>query len=138
MQFGHPATSSYYYPDDGDKGESTYEWNANGQLIGGKWTETYKEYDSNNDNPTTVTDYGEIRVGYNADGHMAWKIDHSITETSSSRLNTCITRKVFGPVRQNMMATVGMVRGPRKIGAKQEPESVSQRVLLQHRSLSMT
>ena len=80
MQFGHPATSSYYYPDDGDKGESTYEWNANGQLIGGKWTETYKEYDSNNDNPTTVTDYGEIRVGYNADGHMAWKIDHSITE----------------------------------------------------------
>lgn len=80
MQFGHPATSSYYYPDDGDKGESTYEWNANGQLIGGKWTETYKEYDSNNDNPTTVTDYGEIRVGYNADGHLAWKIDHSITE----------------------------------------------------------
>ena len=72
MQFGHPATSSYYYPDDGDKGESTYEWNANGQLIGGKWTETYKEYDSNNDNPTTVTDYGEIRVGYNADGHLAW------------------------------------------------------------------
>lgn len=80
MQFGHPATSSYYYPDDGDKGESTYEWNANGQLIGGKWKETYKDYDSNNDNPTTVTDYGEIRVGYNADGHMAWKIDHSITE----------------------------------------------------------
>ncbi|WP_297144070.1 hypothetical protein [uncultured Prevotella sp.] len=80
MQFGHPATSSYYYPDDGDKGESTYEWNANGQLIGGKWTETYKEYDSNNDNPTTVTDYGEIRVGYNADGHLAWKIDHSISE----------------------------------------------------------
>ena len=80
MQFGHPATSSYYYPDDGDKGESTYEWDANGQLIGGTWTETYKDYDSNNDNPTTVTDYGEIRVGYNADGHMAWKIDHSITE----------------------------------------------------------
>ena len=80
MQFGHPATSSYYYPDDGDKGESTYEWNANGQLIGGTWTETYKDYDSNNDNPTTVTDYGEIRVGYNADGHMAWKIDHSISE----------------------------------------------------------
>lgn len=80
MQFGHPAASSYYYPDDGDKGESTYEWNANGQLIGGKWTETYKEYDSNNDNPTTVTDYGEIRVGYNADGHLAWKIDHSISE----------------------------------------------------------
>lgn len=80
MQFGHPATSSYYYPEDGDKGESTYEWNADGQLTGGTWTETYKDYDSNNDNPTTVTDYGEIRVGYNADGHLAWKIDHSITE----------------------------------------------------------
>ena len=80
LQFGRIATSSYYYAEDGDKGESTYEWDANGQLIGGKWTETYKDYDSNNDNPTTVTDYGEILVGYNADGHMAWKIDHSITE----------------------------------------------------------
>ena len=81
MQFGHIATDSYNYVEDGDKGESTYEWNANGQLIGGTWTETYKDYDSNNDNPTTMTDYGEIRVGYNADGHMAWKIDHSITES---------------------------------------------------------
>ena len=80
MQFGHIATDSYNYVEDGDKGGGTYEWNANGQLIGGTWTETYKDYDSNNDNPTTVTDYGEIRVGYNADGHMAWKIDHSITE----------------------------------------------------------
>ena len=80
LQFGRIATYSYYYAEDGDKGESTYEWDANGQLIGGTWTETYKDYDSNNDNPTTVTDYGEIRVGYNADGHMAWKIDHSITE----------------------------------------------------------
>ena len=80
LQFGRIATSSYYYAEDGDKGESTYEWNADGQLIGGTWKETYKDYDSNNDNPTTMTDYGEIRVGYNADGHMAWKIDHSITE----------------------------------------------------------
>ena len=80
LQFGRIATSSYYYAEDGDKGESTYEWNADGQLIGGTWKETYKDYDSNNDNPTTMTDYGEIRVGYNADGHIAWKIDHSITE----------------------------------------------------------
>lgn len=86
MQFGHPATSSYYYPEDGDKGESTYEWNANGQLIGGTWTETNKEYDSNNDNPTTVTDYGEIRVGYNAEGHLAWEIDHSITESDFTKI----------------------------------------------------
>ena len=81
MQFGHIATDSYNYVEDGDKGGGTYEWNANGQLIGGTWTETYKDYDSNNDNPTTVTDYGEIRVGYNAEGHLAWKIDHSITES---------------------------------------------------------
>lgn len=93
MQFGHPATSSYYYPDDGDKGESTYEWNANGQLIGGKWTETYKEYDSNNDNPTTVTDYGEIRVGYNADGHLAWKIDHSISENEFIKIEYLYNKK---------------------------------------------
>ena len=93
MQFGHPATSSYYYPDDGDKGESTYEWNANGQLIGGKWTETYKEYDSNNDNPTTVTDYGEIRAGYNADGHLAWKIDHSISENEFIKIEYLYNKK---------------------------------------------
>lgn len=93
MQFGHPATSSYYYPDDGDKGESTYEWNANGQLIGGKWTETYKEYDSNNDNPKTVTDYGEIRVGYNADGHLAWKIDHSISENEFIKIEYLYNKK---------------------------------------------
>ena len=80
MQFGHIATNSYNYVEDGDKGEGTCEWNANGQLIGGTWTETSTQSGPNNDNPTTVTDYGEIRVGYNADGHMAWKIDHSITE----------------------------------------------------------
>lgn len=86
LQFGRIATSSYYYAEDGDKGESTYEWNANGQLIGGTWTETYKDYDSNNDNPTTVTDYGEIRVGYNADGHLAWTIDHSISENDFTKI----------------------------------------------------
>lgn len=80
MQFGRIATSSYYYAEDGDKGESTYEWNADGQLTGGKWSETCITSEPDTDNPTTRTDYGEIRVGYNADGHMAWKIDHSITE----------------------------------------------------------
>lgn len=81
MQFGHIATDSYNYVEDGDKGGSTYEWNANGQLIGGTWTETFTQSGPDNDNPTTVTDYGEIRVGYNAEGHLAWKIDHSITES---------------------------------------------------------
>lgn len=81
LQFGHIATNSYNYVEDGDKGGGTYEWNANGQLIGGTWTETFTQSGPNNDNPTTETDRSEIRVGYNADGHMAWKIDHSITES---------------------------------------------------------
>ena len=86
MQFGHIATDSYNYVADGDKGGSTYEWNANGQLIGGTWTETFTQSGPNNDNPTTVTDRGEIRVGYNADGHLAWKIDHSITESDFTKI----------------------------------------------------
>lgn len=93
LQFGRIATSSYYYAEDGDNGESTYEWNADGQLTGGTWTETYKDYDSNNDNPTTVTDYGEIRVGYNADGHLAWKIDHSITENEFIKIEYLYNKK---------------------------------------------
>ena len=86
MQFGHIATNSYNYVEDGDKGEGTCEWNANGQLIGGTWTETFTQSGPNNDNPTTVTDYGEIRVGYNAEGHLAWKIDHSITESDFTKI----------------------------------------------------
>ena len=92
MQFGHPATSSYYYVDDGDKGESIYEWNANGQLIGGTWTETYIQSDPDN-NTSTVTDYGEARVGYNADGHIAWKIDHSISENDFVKIEYLYNKK---------------------------------------------
>lgn len=86
LQFGRIATSSYYYAEDGDKGESTYEWNADGQLTGGKWSETYAMSEPDGSNPTTQTDRGEIRVGYNADGHMAWKIDHSITENNFTKI----------------------------------------------------
>ena len=93
MQFGRIATSSYYYADDGDKGESTYEWNANGQLIGGTWTETYIQSDPDNNDTSTVTDYGEARVGYNADGHMAWKIDHSISENDFTKIEYLYNKK---------------------------------------------
>lgn len=86
LQFGRIATSSYYYAEDGDKGESTYEWNADGQLTGGKWSETCITSEPDTDNPTTRTDYGEVRVGYNADGHMAWEIDHGITENYFSKI----------------------------------------------------
>lgn len=85
LQFGHEATSSFWY-DDGDSGNSTYEWNANGQLIGGTWTETCTPSGPDGNNPTTQTDRGETRVGYNADGHMAWTIDHGITENYFSKI----------------------------------------------------
>lgn len=85
LQFGHIATSSFWY-DDGDSGNSTYEWNANGQLIGGTWTETCTPSGPDGNNPTIQTDRGETRVGYNADGHMAWTIDHGITESYFSKI----------------------------------------------------
>ena len=93
MQLGRIATSSYYYAEDGDKGESTYEWNANGQLIGGTWTETYIQSDPDNNDTSTVTDYGEARVGYNADGHIAWKIDHSISENDFTKIEYLYNKK---------------------------------------------
>ena len=86
LQFGRIATSSYYYADDGDKGESTYEWNDKGQLIGGTWKETSIKSGPDNNDTSTVTDYGEARVGYNADGHIAWKIDHSISENDFTKI----------------------------------------------------
>lgn len=93
MQFGRIATSSYYYAEDGDKGESIYLWNANGQLIGGTWTETYIQSDPDNNDTSTVTDYGEARVGYNADGHIAWKIDHSISENDFVKIEYLYNKK---------------------------------------------
>lgn len=93
LQFGRIATSSYYYADDGDKGESIYEWNANGQLIGGTWKETCITSDPDNNNTSTVTDYGEARVGYNADGHIAWKIDHSISENDFTKIEYLYNKK---------------------------------------------
>ena len=86
LQFGRIATSSYYYAEDGDKGESTYEWNDKGQLIGGTWKETSIKSGPDNNDTSTVTDYGEARVGYNAEGHLAWKIDHSISENDFTKI----------------------------------------------------
>lgn len=93
LQFGRIATSSYYYADDGDKGESTYEWNANGQLIGGTWKETSIKSGPDNNDTSTVTDYGEARVGYNDDGHIAWKIDHSIGENDFTKIEYLYNKK---------------------------------------------
>lgn len=93
MQFGRIATSSYYYAEDGDKGESTYEWNDKGQLIGGTWKETSIKSGPDNNDTSTVTDYGEARVGYNADGHIAWKIDHSISENDFTKIEYLYNKK---------------------------------------------
>lgn len=93
LQFGRIATSSYYYADDGDKGESTYEWNDKGQLIGGTWKETSIKSGHDNNDTSTVTDYGEARVGYNADGHIAWKIDHSISENDFTKIEYLYNKK---------------------------------------------
>lgn len=93
LQFGRIATSSYYYAEDGDKGESIYQWNANGQLIGGTWKETCIQSDPDNNDTSTVTDYGEARVGYNADGHIAWKIDHSISENDFTKIEYLYNKK---------------------------------------------
>lgn len=93
MQFGRIATSSYYYADYGDKGESTYEWNDKGQLIGGTWKETSIKSGPDNNDTSTVTDYGEARVGYNADGHIAWKIDHSISENDFTKIEYLYNKK---------------------------------------------
>ena len=93
MKFGRIATSSYYYADDGDKGESIYEWNANGQLIGGTWKETSIKSGHDNNDTSTVTDYGEARIGYNADGHMAWTIDHSISENDFVKIEYLYNKK---------------------------------------------
>lgn len=93
MQFGRIATYSYYYADDGDKGESTYEWNDKGQLIGGTWKETSIKSGPDNNDTSTVTDYGEARVGYNADGHIAWKIDHSISENDFTKIEYLYNKK---------------------------------------------
>lgn len=93
LQFGRIATSSYYYADDGDKGESTYEWNDKGQLIGGTWKETSIKSGPDNNDTSTVTDYGEARVGYNDDGHIAWKIDHSISENDFTKIEYLYNKK---------------------------------------------
>lgn len=93
LQFGRIATSSYYYAEDGDKGESTYEWNDKGQLIGGTWKETSIKSGPDNNDTSTVTDYGEARVGYNADGHIAWKIDHSIGENDFTKIEYLYNKK---------------------------------------------
>lgn len=92
LQFGRIASSSYWYSDEYNF-EGKYEWNPNGQLIGGTWTKTYATSGPDGNNPTIQTDRCEERVGYNADGHMAWKIDHSINESDFIKIEYLYNKK---------------------------------------------
>ena len=78
---GHVSTYkfSYYLYDKGTE-EGTYVWDADGRLTGGTWKETGEWYDPDNDTTHPYTENGEVRVGYNSDGHMAWQIDHNISD----------------------------------------------------------
>ena len=79
MPFGHCATTSFNDVFSRQKKEASYQWNADGQLTGGTWSFSSTAYDYNENKEYTNIDNYELRVGYNADGHMAWKIEHSIT-----------------------------------------------------------
>lgn len=81
LHCGHVSTYkiSYYIYDTGTE-EGTCVWDADGRLTGGTWKETGEWYDPDNDTTHPYTDYGEVRVGYNSDGHMAWLIDHDISD----------------------------------------------------------
>lgn len=82
MPFGHWATTRYHNTTDGDDtwDESSYTWNANGQLVGGTWKETETSYEPGTGEPRPDITTGEVRVGYHANGHMAWMIEHNISE----------------------------------------------------------
>ena len=81
LHFGHVSTYkfSYYLYDKGTE-EGTYVWDADGRLTGGTWKETGEWYDPDNDTTHPYIENGEVRVGYNSDGHMAWLIDHNISD----------------------------------------------------------
>lgn len=81
LHFGHVSTYKWseYLSEKGTE-EGTYVWDADGRLTGGTWKETGEWYDPDNDTTHPYIENGEVRVGYNSDGHMAWLIDHNISD----------------------------------------------------------
>ena len=86
VSFGRKATEKFYIYIDDSVDENTYTWNANGQLVGGTWKETCTQYDPDGNGPHQYTDMGEGRAGYNAEGHLAWVIDHCITDNEYTKI----------------------------------------------------
>lgn len=86
VSFGRKATEKFYIYIDDSVYENTYTWNANGQLVGGTWKETCTQYEPDGNGPQQYTDMGEVRAGYNAEGHLAWVIDHCITDNEYTKI----------------------------------------------------
>lgn len=86
VSFGRKSTETHYIYIDNSVDENTYTWNANGQLVGGTWKETCTQYEPDGNGSQQYTDMGEARAGYNAEGHLAWVIDHCITDNDYSKI----------------------------------------------------
>ena len=86
VSFGRKSTEMHYVYIDNSVDENTYTWNASGQLVGGTWKETCTQYEPDGSGPQQYTDMGEVRAGYNAEGHLAWVIDHCITDNDYSKI----------------------------------------------------
>lgn len=86
VSFGRKSTETHYIYIDNSVDENTYTWNASGQLVGGTWKETCTQYEPDGNGAQQYTDMGEVRAGYNAEGHLAWVIDHCITDNDYSKI----------------------------------------------------
>ena len=86
VSFGRKGTETHYVYIDDSVNENAYTWNASGQLVGGTWKETGTQYEPDGNGPQQYTDMGEVRAGYNAEGHLAWVIDHCITDNDYSKI----------------------------------------------------
>lgn len=86
VSFGRKGTETHYVYIDESVNENAYTWNASGQLVGGTWKETGTQYEPDGNGPQQYTDMGEVRAGYNAEGHLAWVIDHCITDNEYTKI----------------------------------------------------
>lgn len=86
VSFGRKGTETHYVYIDDSVYENAYTWNASGQLVGGTWKETCTQYEPDGNGPQQYTDMGEVRAGYNAEGHLAWVIDHCITDNEYTKI----------------------------------------------------
>lgn len=86
VSFGRKSTETHYIYIDNSVDENTYTWNASGQLVGGTWKETCTQYEPDGSGAQQYTYMGEARAGYNAEGHLAWGIDHCITDNDYNKI----------------------------------------------------